>query len=301
MTLQPAAQSRARSIQGALLLAGLTALWGSTFVVVKDAVDPSSPGAWPVGLFMCVRFFLAAICFIPFFLRRDGRLWIAGVELGVFLFLGYFSQIIGQKYTSVARSAFITSTYVILVPVCSTFIGRHVRLIIWICALMALAGVAFLSFDASPPNRGDLWTCATALAYSIYMLRLESHSRRFPAPALTGISLLTVACCSLPFAMAEARPNTPPPYFALLYLSLICTALVTWLQTIGQSLVSASQAAIIFTLEPCFALAFAYLIHRESLGPRGWLGASFILAAALFSQIPAFSKADQQPAKEINH
>src|SRR4051812_25915946 len=95
---------RTRTLQGALILAFLTSLWGSTFVVVKDSVDPASPNAWPVGHFMAGRFSLAALCFLPFVLRRNPKLWLAGLELGLLLFLGYGTQIIGQKYTSVARS-----------------------------------------------------------------------------------------------------------------------------------------------------------------------------------------------------
>lgn len=284
---------RTRSIEGALLLAGLTAIWGSTFVVVKGAVDPGSPTAWPPGLFLCVRFSLATLCFLPFFLKGDRKLWLVGLELGVLLFVGYGTQIVGQTYTSVNRSAFITSTYVILVPLLSSLAGHHVRALLWVCCTAALVGVGLLSFDGSPPNRGDLWTVGTALAYSVYILRLESHSRRYPAPALTGISLLAVALLATPWAAAEPRPTSPPPYFALIYLAVICTAIVTWLQTIGQSMVTASQAAVIFTLEPLFAGVFGYVFRGETLGPKGWAGSILIFFAALLSQLPA--KGEPEP------
>jgi drug/metabolite transporter (DMT)-like permease len=286
MMSQSQPHARARSIEGALLLAALTAIWGSTFVVVKGAVDPGTPGAWPPGTFLCARFWLAAACFLPFFLKRDRRLWLVGLELGVLLFVGYGTQIVGQTYTSVNRSAFITSTYVILVPLLASIAGHPVRPLLWGCCTAALAGVGLLSFDGSPPNVGDLWTVGTAVAYAVYILRLESHSRRYPAPALTGISLLAVALLAIPWVAAEPRPASPPPYVALVYLALICTAVVTWLQTVGQSMVTASQAAVVFTLEPLFASVFGYLFRGETLGPRGWAGAILIFAAAVCSQLP---------------
>lgn len=304
--------------QGVLLLLVVTLVWGSTFVVIKGAVADLPPN----GL-MVLRFTVAGLACLP--LVRGGRdlwtggraLWRGALELGFWLWAGYASQAFGLLYTTASRSAFITSFSVVLVPVLAGLSGRPVPRAIWAAAGLALIGVGLLSGDGAPPNIGDAWTLVTALAYAIYVLRLEKYAGRSESGPLAAAQIWGV----LPFALAgsavlglaragaapvasgaaAAAPGAgwiddaagwigtaagipPATWLAVLYLALIATALTTVLQTYGQRRVSAPEAALIYAAEPVWAALFAFVFLGERLGPRGWLGAALVIGATVLSQ-----------------
>ncbi len=268
-----------RHLRGVLILVLVTLLWGTTFVVVKTAETQLAP-----SLLMLIRFGLATLVFLPFLRPRSG-LWVIGLELGLWLWLGYATQAVGLRHTSASRSAFITSMNVIFVPLLAAIGGRRISGVTWLAALIAAGGAGLLTYDGAPPNIGDLWTAATAVVYALYILRLESFASRFNSLSLTAFQLLGVLAFSAVWASADhPAPSHPMPWLALLYLGVATTALTTWLQTLGQKSVSAPQAAIIFTLEPVWASICAFIYLHERFGPRGWIGAIAILAATLMSQ-----------------
>lgn len=272
-----------------------TLFWGSTFVLVKDSLQTLGPGQ-----INFVRFAIATLVFVPFLFRRDARLWWAGLELGAVLFLAYLTQTVGLQYTTASRSAFITTLYVVALPMLLGVLGHRLGWPIWLAAGLAIGGVGLLSYDGSPPNPGDLWTLGTALAYAVYIWRLELFARRFPTLPLTGLQMLTVALLSLAWMLwEEPRWPTHFPYFSLLYLGLVASALCIWLQALGQRRVLAPQAAIIFTLEPVYAAAFAYVLLGERLGLQGWVGASLIVSATLISQLRSPKPHPEQVTPEV--
>jgi drug/metabolite transporter (DMT)-like permease len=281
---------------GLLYLNLATLFWGSTFVLVKDGLQTLGPGQ-----INFVRFVIAMLVFLPFLFRRDARLWWAGLELGVMLFVAYLTQTVGLQYTTASRSAFITTLYVVALPMLLGLLGQRLGWPIWLAAGLAVAGVGLLSYDGSPPNPGDLWTLGTALAYALYIWRLELFARRFSTLPLTGIQMLTVALLSLVWMLWE-KPvwNTADfPYFSLLYLGLVASALCIWLQALGQRRVPAPQAAVIFTLEPVYAAAFAYILLGERLGLQGLIGAGLIVAATLISQLRSPKPYPEQVTPEV--
>ncbi|WP_299432649.1 DMT family transporter [uncultured Meiothermus sp.] len=273
---------RRGQLLGLLYLNLATVFWGSTFVLVKDSLQTLEPGQ-----INFVRFAIATLCFVPFLFHRDPRLWRAGLELGAVLFVAYLTQTIGLQYTTASRSAFITTLYVVALPMLLGVLGHRLGWPIWLAAGLAIGGVGLLSYDGSPPNLGDLWTLGTALSYTIYIWRLERFAHRFPALPLTGVQILTVALGSLAWMLWE-EPSwnaSTFPYFSLLYLGLIASALCIWLQALGQRLVAAPQAAVIFALEPVYAASFAFFWLDERLGVQGLMGAGLIVAATLISQL----------------
>lgn len=267
------------------MLLGTCMLWGSAFLVVKGAVNEVPPS---VLTFM--RFAIAALCFLPF-MTRNRQVFRAGFELGLWGILGYGTQTIGLELTSINRSAFITSLYVILLPLLTWMLGRRSSWWIWLSAVLAFLGVGLLSYDGSPPNPGDYWTLAAALFYAIYIWRLEAYSTLFNALDLAGAQLFSGAAIALPWVLfthptwlkLSALPNLP--WVELLYLAILCTACTTWMQTWGQQRVNAIQAAIILTLEPVWASVFALLFLDEVLGFQGYVGAAIIISATLISQM----------------
>ncbi len=262
---------------GLLLLGLVTFLWGTTFVVVKEAV-----GDVPPNLLVLLRFLLAGVFFLPSLLRLPRGSLVPGLELAFWLYLGYATQAWGLLHTSASRSAFITALNVILVPLFLSLVGRKVGGI-WLGALLALMGVGLLVYDPRQPplNVGDLWTLLTALTYALYIIRLEVYAKAFPSLALTTLQVWGTALWALPLALREGQGYpwalSEFPWGAVVYLGVVTTAFTTWLQTLGQRYVPAPQAAILYTLEPLWATLFAALSLGERLGLSGLLGGGLIL------------------------
>lgn len=270
---------------GLLYLNIATLLWGTTFVVIKQSLESLSASQITLA-----RFAVAALCFAPFLLRLERRVWRAGLELGFYLWLGYATQAVGLEYTTASRSAFITTLYVVILPMFLGLIGHKLRLPVWAAAVMAIVGVGLLSYDGSPPNLGDVWTLGTALAYTFYIWRLEHFVavRSYPTLPITGVQMLGVALLSGLWVAWEGPSWSASgfPYAQMLYLGLVATALCIWLQALGQRTVPAPEAAIAFTLEPVYAAIFAYFMLGERLGVQGLVGGLLILGATLVSQLP---------------
>lgn len=286
-----------KHLLGLLYLNLATLFWGSTFVLVKDSLHTLS-----AGQVNFLRFAVATVFFLPFLFRRDLKLWQAGVELGLYLWIAYFTQTYGLQTTTASRSAFITTLYVVALPMLLGFLGHKLGLWVWFSAALAITGVGLLSYDGSPPNLGDLWTVGTALAYAVYIWRLEHLARRFHTLPLTGIQMLCVTLLSLLW-MAWERPEwywAGFPYFSILYLGLVASALCIWLQALGQRTVPAPQAAVIFALEPVYAAGFAYFLLAERLGLQGLVGAALILLATLLSQLQSPHPHPEQVTPDIS-
>jgi drug/metabolite transporter (DMT)-like permease len=266
--------------RGAALLTLTTFLWGTTFVVTKNVL-----GNFPASELIFARFFVAGILFVPF-LRLGKKLWLAAIELGVLLFIGFATQTIGLKYTTVDRSAFITSMHVIFVPMLAGLMGRPTRLMVWLAAGISLAGVALLSNDGSPTNRGDLWTLLCAITWAIYIARLEDFTAALPSRALTAAHLWVVVLLSAGWTIVDHPHHGPIPLPAILYLGLFATAATTWFQTLGQKWVSAPQAAVLYTMEPLWAALFSWIFGFGTLGLAGRCGGGMILFAAVLTQWP---------------
>ncbi len=266
-------------LSGALILVLLTLIWGSSFAVIRGAV-----AAFPPSLLVFLRFLVAALLLLPWALRWRG-FGLAGIELGFWLVLGYGTQAVGLAYTTAGRSAFITALSVVLVPVFAGLLGRAVPRRVWVGAALAFAGVGFLTYDGAPPNRGDLWTLGTAVTYAVLILRLDDYARRLSVGSLTAAQVFGVLVWA-GLWVGLARPGSAAvPWPAVLYLGVVATALATWLISLGQSRVSAAEAAVIYALEPVWAAVFAYLLLGEALGPRGLVGGALVLAATLYSQL----------------
>jgi drug/metabolite transporter (DMT)-like permease len=267
-----------RQYRGVFILILATFIWGTTFVVTKQALRD-----FPASALVLARFLIAAVLFIPF-LRAGRRLWIAGIELGIWLWLGFATQTAGLKYTSIGRSAFITSLHIIFVPVFAGILGRGSRLMIWIAAATALIGVGLLSNDGSPPNRGDWWTLLCAISFAAYITRLETFTAVMSTASLTAVHLWVVALLSGGWVAVEHPIVTSIPWGQILYLGLAATAMTTWLQTLGQKFVAAPHAAVLYTMEPVWAVFFGWWILNERLGLSGWAGAILIIVAAVLTQ-----------------
>ena len=270
---------------GVLTLIGITVVWGTSFVVVKGALETI-----PVPLLLALRFSLAAACFV--FVRFDRRALWPALWLGLLAFAGFATQTIGLSITTASRSAFITGFAVVLTPaVAAVWFRQRPAARAYLASLVALAGLALLTLrgsDAEGINSGDVWTLGTALAYALYVVYLGQVAGRASVPALAGMQHLPMAVLAWLWALPHlgALAHVPATtYLAIAYLALVVTAVVAWLQVHAQRVVPATLTAIIFVLEPVFASLFAWWLAGEVLGPAGWAGGGLVIVAMLVSEL----------------
>ncbi|MDJ0801029.1 MAG: EamA family transporter [Calothrix sp. MO_167.B12] len=278
-------------IAGILVLILVTLLWGTSFIVIKETV-----ATIPASVLVFTRFGLAAILFLPF-LQFNRQLFQGSLEIGLWIFAGYGTQTLALQYTTVNRNAFITTLYVVILPLLLGLLGRHIKWQILITALLAAIGIGLLSYENSPPNLGDAWSFATALSWVMYIWRLETYANKLSSLSLTGGQLLATAGFSLLWVGVSNRDwltittvTETLPWMSLLYLGIITTAITTWMQTWGQARISAPEAALIYPLEPVWASLFAYSILGEKLGIQGLVGAVLIIGAIIISQFIPMSQ-----------
>ncbi|KAL6969961.1 hypothetical protein U1Q18_029671 [Sarracenia purpurea var. burkii] len=187
------ASTKVRSI---ILLNVLTVVYASNIPVLKEVEAIMDPAAFTV-----VRFSLSAIPFIPFVLRArgDSQIRNAGIELGIWVSLGYLMQALGLLTSDAGRASFISMFTIVVVPLLDGMLGAIVPARTWFGALMSILGVAMLESSGSPPSVGDLLNFLSAVFFGIHMLRTEHISRstdRENFLPLLGYELCVVALLS---------------------------------------------------------------------------------------------------------
>jgi drug/metabolite transporter (DMT)-like permease len=268
-------------------LVGITAIWGGTFLVVQNAVN-----RMPVMDFLSWRFILAALIM---FLIRPGCLRgiskkgiLRGIALGSVLGLGYISQTFGLLYASAAVSGFITGMFVVLTPVMAWLFLRHkTNRKTWFAVCLATVGLALLSLHGWSLGKGELLTLGCAVFFAIHIVGLGEWSSQHDIYALTLLQLSTVGIMSLA-AAAPGGLKTPPDggvWATIAVTAILATALAFIVQTWAQSLVSASRAAVIMTMEPVFAGIFAVTFGGNRLDARIIVGAICVLIAMFTVQL----------------
>lgn len=286
------AASRIDARRADAVLVSITAFWGVTFVVVKDAVVLADPFT-----FLALRFALGAVLLTLAAWRgiRGAALVRAGTGLGVLLFVGFAAQTSGLQFTTPSRSAFLTGLSVLLVPFLSIAFHRHrpppaslLGVAFAAGGLWALAGGGSLNAPRGL-GKGEALTLLCALAFALHITLIERLARKHaPAPLVavqlwTVAVLATVALCLLGPRLA----STPALWSAVLITGVGGSALALVLQAWAQARTTAVRAALVYALEPVFAAAYSVALGREELGVRELLGGGLIVSGVLVSELGA--------------
>lgn len=277
--------------QADLALAVVALMWGTTFVVVQRALAEIS-----TIYFLAVRFWFASLCmlamFLPAFRSAGARpVWRGlrgGAIAGIFLWLGYMLQTFGLKYTSAGNSGFLTGMYIVLVPLISAAVYRRWPQLSELTGIsIATAGVVMLTVPSLDRefrmNRGDVLTlgCAVAFAFHLLVLAYYSQRERFEAVAV-GQIVCAAVLSTISLSMEPPRAIwSNAVVFAIVLTAVFATAIAFALQTWGQQYTTATRTALIFALEPVFALATAVMAGGERLTLLGLCGAGLILTGIL--------------------
>jgi drug/metabolite transporter (DMT)-like permease len=266
----------------------VTLVWGLTFPILKVATQTLT------GVeISALRFVLAAACMLPFFWRLPRHTWRDGVLLGGLALLSYVGQAYGLQFISSNRSAFLTSLNVIMVPLLAWAWGTRPAWAVFIAAVFACVGIGLMSFDGGADFWADTATVLCALAFAMYVLVLSARAKSHQAHQLAAAQMAAMALLGTlwmlldsGFAALQTLPDRIPPevLFGLLYLGVVASAGMFFLQALAQRHVRAEQAALVYALEPVFAALFAWWWLAEGLTPRATLGAALVLLAVVLSE-----------------
>jgi drug/metabolite transporter (DMT)-like permease len=265
----------------------VTAVWGITFVQVKDAI-----ALYPLLAFLAVRYLIATASLAPVALVRLRGLGreglVAGSVLGALIALGIGLQTAGLERTTVTSTGFITGLYVLFTPLIALVLFRTpIPRELWLAVGLALVGLALLSGVPSGSSAGDLLVLASAVAQAFQIVMVERYANRFDVFALTWVEVASAAVVFLAFAVALGDLSVPrgrTVWAALLVTGLFAVAFALLVQIWAQRRVSATRIAVIFSLETVFAGLFGYLLAGDRLGPVGLAGCAVIFVGILIAE-----------------
>jgi drug/metabolite transporter (DMT)-like permease len=284
-----------RSLKAHILLVLITLIWGSNFVVIKNALADISP-----LFFNAVRMSLAAVVLAMVFHRELGRLTRSslrsGLLVGVFLYVGNELQTVGLKYTTPSKSAFLTGVSVVLVPVLLALFWKR-RLNRWTAVgiVLAFAVLYLLTVPASAGgglnlrsmNQGDLFTLGAAVVFAFHIIFIEHATRTQGWQQITVVQVTVTALLmilTVPIVEKVHVAWSPRVLWGIGITGILSLALSFAIQAWAQQFTPATHTALIFTLEPVFAWLTSFIFLGERLGTRAGVGAACILAGLLISE-----------------
>ncbi len=278
-------------------LVAVTAVWGLTFVQVKDAV-----ALYPVMPFLTLRFGIAALVLAPFActrLRGLGRRGTASAAFaGALLAGGYTLQTYGLERTSVSSAGFITGMYVVLTPLIA-FVCFRVRIgaAVWGGVALATGGLALLAGVHGGDQGGNALVLAGAAVYSLQIVLMERYAPRYDPLGFTLVEMLAAfALLGVVAVPTMAVPRGWTVWGALLVTGIFASALAFLIQTWAQRLTSAARTALIFTLEPVWAALFGFWLAGDRLGLGRWAGCIAIMAGIVLAGRDAPRHVDEEAA-----
>jgi drug/metabolite transporter (DMT)-like permease len=288
-----------------LLLFFASAIWGFAFVAQRIGMSHVGPFT-----FNAIRFALGALALVPFLVVLNGRNGKQGKQggrdklptcvgyksillpilaVGLLLFIGASLQQVGVVYTTAGKAGFITGLYVIFVPLLGLFWRQRTERLVWLAAMMAVAGMYLLSVtESNSISKGDLLVLISALFWAGHVLAIGWYSKRLVPLKLaigqfavcSGLSLI-VALLYEEIAWSGVRAAAIP----ILYAGLLSVSVAYTLQVFAQRKAHPAHAAIILSLESVFAALGGWFVLGETLSLRALIGCALMLVGMLLSQL----------------
>jgi drug/metabolite transporter (DMT)-like permease len=268
-----------------LLLVGITAVWGWTFVVVQDAI-----ALYGVLPFLAVRFALAGAALAPIYAARlTRRSLLVGGGIGVVLAAGYLFQTTGLLFTTPTNSGLITGLFVVFAPLADRLLfGVNASRQVLLAVGLSLLGMVLLAGGGPEgANWGDLLTLLCAAALGLHIALLSRYAAGYDAGGLTLAQILAMALLFVIVWPFFEPVSLPPPgvWVALLVTGLLASAGAFLVQTTVQQRIPAARTAIILTMEPVFAALFGYWLAGDRLVAVQLVGAALILSALIIGEV----------------
>ncbi len=281
--------SNAKAIWGRLALLAASVFWGTSFVVLKNALEHI-----PVLWILAVRFTIATLLLGLLAHKRIfsmGREQLIGsVLIGLCLAIAYITQTYGLRHTTPGKNAFLTAVYCVFVPFLAWGVyKRKPGIVNILAALLCITGIGFVSLggESGELNLGDLLTLLCGFFYALQMILMEHYVADGDALSISTVEFATAAViCWLGSILLEAQPQQIPLslWVSIGYMGVVCTALCFFLQAWGMRYTPASTAAVILTLESVFGAICSHLFYHEAMTPKLLLGFALIFLSVVLSE-----------------
>ncbi len=291
--------TRRTTLLATLVLLAVTAMWGSTFFLIKDLLDRV-----PVLDFLAIRFAIASVVMVavaPKALARlapDSRRH--ALVLGGLYGVAQILQTAGLAHTPATVSGFVTGLYVVFTPLLAAVLLRtRITAMTWAAVALATGGLAVLTLNGLSIGYGESLTLVAAALYALHIVGLGAWSR--PDQAL-GMSILQIIVISVVCLVATVPdgvvlPATRADWLSVVYMAVFAGALTMLGQTWAQAHLSPTRSAIVMSMEPVFAAFFAILFGGESLEARMVVGGAMVLTAMLVVEL----RPTRKPEGEVQH
>ncbi|MDD4803508.1 MAG: DMT family transporter [Syntrophomonas sp.] len=281
------------------LLLLTAAIWGFAFVAQRVGMDYLGPFT-----FNGIRFLLGSISLIPLllFFRSDSRTSRtefkyeikAGICVGLILFMASSLQQIGLIYTTAGKAAFITSLYIVLVPLLGIFLGQSAGKWTWIGCMLSVTGLYFLCIkEYASIQLGDLFQLTGALFWALHILIIGYFAPKVDTLKLSFYQFITCSVLSLIIAVITETiviNDILAASVPIIYGGVFSVGIAYTLQVLGQKHSPPAHAAIIMSLEAVFAVIGGFLILNERIVGQEILGCILMLSGMLVSQMQSLHK-----------
>ena len=274
---------------GRLAIFSTALIWGTSFVILKNAIDGLG-----VLWVLAMRFIISAVILLALAnkrLKKMSRESVKGsVLIGICLAVAYIVQTYGLKYTTPGKNAFLTSVYCVMVPFFAwLFYKRKPKMHNIAAAFMCVAGIGLVALDSGFDriNIGDVLTLMCGVFYAMQIILMEQYISGCDSLSVSAVEFSTAALiCLVGAVIFEGKPILPQggQIFSILYLAVMCTALCFFLQAWGMKYTPSSTAAMLMTLEAVFGVIFSVIIYHEQVTPRLLAGFALIFIAVVLSE-----------------
>ena len=297
---------------GPLLLFITTFIWGTAFLAQKYGAAALGPFSMTVFRNILGGGFLLICLWVRQVMRArqkggedapsaascKGSVW-AGFCCGVPLFAAMTSQQIGINWTSPGISAFLTTNYVIFVPLLVALVSRHLpSRRVWICAIAALIGTYLICLTGAAAaantlriGKGELWTILCAFFFAIQMMVVDYFSKKCDILIMSTVQLLTCSLLGAPFLLLPSESATLAAgglltaWLPVVYCGVFSSGIAYTLQNVGQAHTPAALAAVMLSLESVFGALSGYVVLHDKLSVGQFAGCALVFAAALLVQL----------------
>lgn len=283
------------------MLLAASFFWGTTFVAQILGMEGLGPYTYAAARFALGVLFIGAL----WFLYRDKRAeqkragtfrsgFRAGIPVGLAMFVGVTLQQVALLYTTAGKTAFITTVYIVLVPLVAVLLGQRVRAVQWGGAVLAFAGVYFLSAHGEMTiNTGDLLVLICSFFWMAQILLIDRYARAVDAIELCFMQMIVctigsavLAAIYESFAWSDIWSAAVP----ILYAGLFSCGVAYTCQILGQAYVEPTQAAILMSTEAIFAAVAGWIVLGETMSGVQLLGCVLLLGGALMAQVRGTGK-----------
>ena len=284
-------------LRSSLMLFLAALIWGFAFAFQRQGMDHMGPLTFNGTRFLIGAFVLVPVIFLfkkpgekKKITKKDVKVTVAGgLVCGLCLFLASSLQQIGIQYTSVGKAGFLTTLYIIMVPIIGIFFKKKASIIVWFGAILSVIGMYLLCVSETMSiNKGDVFAFACAIVFAFHILSVDYFSPKTNGVVLSCLQFLTSGIFAMIGAFILERPTITDimsGILPLLYVGVMSSGVAYTLQILGQKNADPTVASLIMSLESAVSVLGGWLILKQTLTGKELLGCLLMFIAVIGVQV----------------